>query len=318
MAEKMRALSTTSKAAPTFVARLTAAEQAARRVAALAAETYGAGEAAVALADSGGGRWRVAIHFRGAPDENAVRALVAAAAGTKAAAALRFESIAAEDWISAGLAGLPPVAAGRFIVHGAHDRGRVPPNRIGIEIEAALAFGTGHHGTTRGCLLALDAICKAQDGRRAIRRVLDVGAGSGVLAIAAARALHRPVLATDIDANAVATARANARRNRAGALLAVVKADGVPTPLVRARAPFDLVFANILLRPLQKLAAPLKRLTAGSGRLVLSGITPAQAAAVIAAYRPFALERRLDLGGWTTLVLVRRRPRAVAAVRAGP
>ena len=142
-----------------------------------------------------------------------MRALVALAAGAEAANALVFETVTAKDWVKAGLDGLPPVDAGRFVVHGAHDRTAVAANRIGIEIEAALAFGTGHHGTTRGCLLALDGIVKA----RRPRNILDIGTGTGVLAIAAARALRRPVLASDIDPEAVGIARANARRNRAGA-----------------------------------------------------------------------------------------------------
>ena len=120
-----------------------------------------ADDVAVSLVDIGTGRWRVAMYFRAAPDETMVRRLTAAAAGTAAAKALRFERVAAKDWVRESLAGLAPVTAGRFIVHGAHDRARIPLNRIGIEIEAALAFGTGHHGTTRGCLLALDWLCKS-------------------------------------------------------------------------------------------------------------------------------------------------------------
>jgi ribosomal protein L11 methyltransferase len=136
-------------------------------------------------------------------------------------------------------------------------------------------------------------------------RILDVGTGSGVLAIAAARTLQARVLATDIDAFAVKTARTNARHNRAGNLLSVVLADGVGTPEIRAHAPYNLILANILLGPLKCLATPLRRLTAPGGRVVLSGILPSQANAVIAAYRPLALQRRLDIEGWTTLVLVR-------------
>jgi ribosomal protein L11 methyltransferase len=256
--------------------------------------------------DNGAGRWRVAMYFRAAPDERILRALTAAAAGNTAAKALRFERVAAKDWVRESLAGLAPVTAGRFIVHGAHDRARIPRNRIGIEIEAALAFGTGHHGTTRGCLLALDALCKSRLSAPR-RRILDLGTGSGVLAIAAARALRRPVLATDIDGTAVRAARANAALNRAGSFVEVIRADGVTAPRLRRRAPYDLVLANILLRPLQRLAAPLTRLIAPGARVVVSGLLASQANAAIAAYRGLALERRIELDGWTTLVLVRRR-----------
>jgi ribosomal protein L11 methyltransferase len=260
--------------------------------------------------DIGAGRWRVAMYFRATPDEKIIRALTAAAAGNAAGKALRFERVAATDWVRESLAGLAPVTAGRFMVHGAHDRARIPFNRIGIEIEAALAFGTGHHGTTRGCLLALDALCKSLPRRR----ILDLGTGSGVLAIAAARALRQPVLATDIDGSAVRAARANAGLNHAGSFVEVIRADGVTAPKLRQRAPYDLVLANILLRPLQRLAAPLTRLVAPGARVVLSGLLPSQANAAIAAYRGLALERRIELDGWTTLVLVRRqRPRASVA-----
>jgi ribosomal protein L11 methyltransferase len=338
--------------ATTLVASLETDEQSARRIADLIAESFEAGQAVVSLVDKGGGRWLVAIHFGAALDEQVLRALTARAAGPAAADALRFEHVAATDWVRESLAGLAPVTAGRFIIHGAHDRARIPVNRIGIEIEAALAFGTGHHGTTRGCLLALDRIGKALlCGRTPVRRhpevrakraskdvgrgaravalrgplrghlrvtdrhsaprILDLGTGSGVLAIAAARALHQRALATDNDARAVQAAHANAALNHVGALVEVVRADGVTVRRLRRRAPFDLIFANILLRPLQRFAAPLTRLAAPGGRVVLSGLLAAQANAAIAAYRGLVLERRIDLDGWTTLVFVRpprRRP----------
>jgi ribosomal protein L11 methyltransferase len=244
------------------------------------------------------------VHFRDRPNETAVRALVALAAGAAAANALTFEPLAAQDWVRTSLDGLAPVAAGRFVVHGAHDRARVPVNRIGVEIAAALAFGTGHHGTTRGCLIALDRIAK----RRPRGKVLDVGTGSGVLAIAAARALRRPVLASDIDPRAVAIARDNARLNRVGGLVEVAHAAGLGARRLRARAPFGLVLANILLDPLRRMATPMARLTAPGARVVLSGLLATQARAALAAYRPrgLVLERRIALEGWVTLVL--RRP----------
>jgi ribosomal protein L11 methyltransferase len=292
-------------AAATVAARLETDERTAHGVADLVADRFAAEDVAVSLSDAGGGRWHIAIHFRAAPDKSALRAMVGTVAGPKAVAALRFERVSATDWVRASLAGLAPVTAGRFIVHGAHDRAGIPVNWIGIEIEAALAFGTGHHGTTRGCLLALDRIAKSLNQRRHAPRILDLGTGSGVLAIAAARALRRQVLATDIDAHAVRAARANARLNRAGAMVEVVHAAGATARSLRARAPFDLIFANILLGPLQRIAAPLRRLTAPGARIVLSGVLPSQANAVIAAYRPFALERRIQLDGWTTLVFAR-------------
>lgn len=298
------------KTAATSLVTLLGDEQSARRVAALVAESAMADDLAVSLTESGGGAWRVAIYCRQAPDRAALRALAAAAAGPAMADALRFERVAAADWVGQSLAGLKPVAAGRFVVHGAHDRAGVPTNRLGIEIEAALAFGTGHHGTTRGCLLALDRLAKSLATRP--RRILDLGTGSGVLAIAAARLLHRRVLATDIDTPSVHIARDNARLNGVGPLIAVVRADGVTAAAIRARAPFDLVFANILLGPLQRLASPLVKTVAPGGRLILSGLMTGQANAVRAAYHALKLERRLDLDGWTTLVLKRPRRAAVA------
>ena len=176
-----------SKTAKTSIAMLTTSEHTGRKVADLITEGFAADTVAVSLVDEGRGHWRVDIHSRTKPNAKALRALVGAAAGAKAAKTLRFATVAAKDWVAESLVGLKPVTAGRFIVYGAHDRAGIAPNRIGIEIEAALAFGTGHHGTTRGCLLALDRLCKSLRGGRAAPRILDLGTGSGVLAIAAAR-----------------------------------------------------------------------------------------------------------------------------------
>jgi ribosomal protein L11 methyltransferase len=300
------------------LATLLTDEQSAQSFANLVAEASAGDAVAVSTVDAGRGDWQVAVYCCAAPDRKALRALAVMAAGPQAGKALRFSRIAAKDWVAASLIGLKPVAAGRFVVHGAHDRARIPVNRIGIEIEAALAFGTGHHGTTRGCLLALDWLCRALGNGHARPRILDLGTGSGVLAIAAARALRQRVLATDIDGSAVRAARANAALNRAGSFVAVIKADGVAVSRVRERAPYDLIFANILLRPLQHLAAALIRLTAPGGRVVLSGLLASQANAAIAAYRGLALERRIDLDGWTTLVLVRRQRTRASVARGVP
>jgi ribosomal protein L11 methyltransferase len=224
-------------------------------------------------------------------------------AGAESAARLTFEQIAAKDWVAASLADLKPVEAGRFTVHGAHNRARVAPNRLGIEIEAALAFGTGHHGTTRGCLLALDWIGK----RRRARRMLDIGTGTGVLAIAAAKSFRHPVLASDIDAEAVAIARANASLNGISPLVRTTHAKGLTGLSFRQAGRFDLVFANILLAPLKALARPLRPLLAPGAHVVLSGLLADHESAALAAYRPHGLRlvRRFPLGEWMTLVLSR-------------
>jgi ribosomal protein L11 methyltransferase len=261
------------------------------------------------------GAWQVAIHFREPPNETAVRALVALTAGPDAAGALAFERIADKDWVKASLEGLAPVAVGRFFIHGAHDRARVPANAIGVEIEAALAFGTGHHGTTQGCLRALARIAKACRPRD----ILDVGTGSGVLAIAAAQSLRARVLASDIDLRAVHAARSNARQNHAAPRIIFVHTPGLAAGVFRRHAPFDLVFANILLEPIKSFATPLARLLAPGARLVLSGLLTTQAQPALAAYLPhgLALESRIQLGGWTTLIL-RKRARDIAVRGARP
>jgi ribosomal protein L11 methyltransferase len=283
----------------TAMARLVGDEATARRVANLLSESLEGAETAIAVFEEGDGRWAVEVHFEAPPDETALRALVGSVTG----AALAFETVAAKDWVAASLANLKPVMAGRFTVHGAHDRAQVAPNRIDIEIEAALAFGTGHHGTTRGCLLALDRIVKGfRPGR-----VLDIGTGTGVLAIAAAKALRAPVLASDIDPEAVRIARENARLNGCAALVQGVHAAGLSAAQFRARGPFDLVFANILLAPLTRLAAPMQRVLAPGARVILSGLLAAQENAALAAYRPHGLTlvRRISLGEWVTLILAR-------------
>jgi ribosomal protein L11 methyltransferase len=289
----------------TTVARLVCDQPTARRLASYLAETLEPDDCACAAFEGDGGQWQLAVHFRHAPEQAALRALVAIAAGDAAAAALTIEQVAPADWVKESLAGLQPVRAGRFLVHGAHDRARVKPNDIGIEIEAALAFGTGHHGTTLGCLLALDDLAK----RRRARRVLDIGTGSGVLAIAAAKILRTRVIASDNDRVAVEAARANTRLNRAGPAITLLHAAGANARAITALAPYDLIFANILLGPLLRLAVPIRALAGANARIVLSGLLPSHANAVLAAYRAqgLMLERRILIDGWTTLVL-RRAP----------
>jgi ribosomal protein L11 methyltransferase len=318
-------------------ARLTTDRATAQRLADVLTESLDEQDVVVAAFEADNGRWTAAIHFSAPPNETAIRALVALEVGPELANALVFERIEARDWVAASLEGLAPVEAGRFLVHGRHDRARLQANRIGIEIEAALAFGTGHHGTTRGCLLALDYLIKRQrtkrtptptlplsgggrtrresflplkggGSRRGSFRVLDIGTGTGVLAIAAAKALRRRVLASDIDPRAVMVARENARLNGAAPLIDFIHAAGLGVHRFRARGPFDLVLANILLGPLVRLAPPMTRLLGPGGQVVLSGLLDNQAQAALVAYRAqgLRLERRILLEGWTTLVL--RRP----------
>jgi ribosomal protein L11 methyltransferase len=247
--------------------------------------------------------WLLEIFFAFEPDEPAVREMIAAATDPPTARAVRFTTIGAQDWVKASLAGLPPVRAGRFVVHGSHDRNEVRPHEIGIEIEAALAFGTGHHGTTRGCLLLLDAELK----RRYPSRILDVGTGTGVLAIAAALLMHRRIEAGDIDPVATATARSNAIFNRAGAYLRPVTARGLDHPDLQRGGPYDLVLANILQRPLMKLAPSISRRAARHGALILSGLLGPDVPGVVSAYRAqgYGLVRQIVLEGWSALLMRR-------------
>ena len=211
------------------------------------------------------------------------------------------EVIADADWLAMALSGLPPVRAGRFFVYGVHDRGRVPKSTVNLRIEAGAAFGTGHHGTTVGCLLAYDRLLK----RRRFAKVLDVGAGTGVLAIAAARTGSRVTVGTDIDPISVRIANENAKVNQAKTRF--VHADGLAHRRVSAGAPYDLVFANILARPLVRLSQSIKLSLKPGGTAILSGLLHSQSHYVLAAYqsRGFRVGRRIRRDAWATLVLRR-------------
>jgi ribosomal protein L11 methyltransferase len=256
---------------------------------------------AAAASERPDGRWDVALHFALQPDQGLVRERVSEAAGEATAQSIAFDTIEAKDWVKASLDDLVPVPAGRFLVHGQHDRARVPSNKLGIEIEAALAFGTGHHGTTRGCLLLLDHVLKAHRPRR----VLDLGTGTAVLAIATAKALHGEVLASDIDPPSVKVARDNAKLNGVGNLVRAIRATGFSARDFAQRAPFDLVLANILANPLRHLAGPMVQHLAPGARVILSGLLTHQATSVIAAYRArgLVLLRHLKIEGWSSLLL---------------
>ena len=276
-------------------------EQTAKRVVDLLTESFFEGQAAIAAFERPDGRWDITVHFAEPPDQNSIREFVGIAAGDDAARDIAFDTIEAKDWVKATLDELVPVRAGRFIVHGEHDRARVPPNKLGIEIEAALAFGTGHHGTTRGCLLLLDELLKAYRPRR----VLDLGTGTGVLAIAAAKALQIKVLASDIDPLSVRVAHENARLNGTGDWVETIQATGFSAPQFAQRGPFDLVLANILANPLRQMATPMARHLAPSALVILSGLLPHQAQSVIAAYRArgLVLQQHIQIEGWSSLLM---------------
>ena len=289
--------------------RLVSDERRARAVADLIFESFEPAEAASTAFEiddpwPGGGRaWLMEAYFGSEPDEEAIRGLVAAAADETTARGATFGMTEKRDWVANSLAGLKPVRAGRFLVHGSHDRSRVQPNDVAIEIEAGLAFGTGHHGTTRGCLMHFDRLLRL----RRPKRVLDVGCGAGVLAIAAAKVLRRKVWLGDVDPVAVAVSNANARLNGVGVLCRAVVSRGVENAALREAAPYDLVFANILAKPLRLLAPSLAAVISADGEAIVSGLLLADVPGVLASWRAqgFHLAERIELEGWASLRLRR-------------
>ncbi|WP_310619102.1 50S ribosomal protein L11 methyltransferase [Flexibacterium corallicola] len=213
------------------------------------------------------------------------------------------EALPEINWVAKSLEGLKPVRAGRFLVHGAHDRDAVQAHDMAIEIEAAQAFGTGHHGTTAGCLMELDRLLK----RNEYQRMVDVGTGTGVLAIALAMLSKREVLATDIDPIATEAAFDNARKNGVGPLVKAFTAAGVSDRRFAENGPFDLAVANILAKPLMQMSAALSAQMAPKSTLVLSGLRTEQGPRIISAYglQGFRLVKRGEIDGWLTLTLVR-------------
>lgn len=250
--------------------------------------------------EDGSGRWEVGAYFTDPPDDIAL-ALLAAAHGAQPFALSELPEI---DWVAHVRRELTPVEAGRFFVYGGHDADKLPEDRLGLLIEAAVAFGTGHHGTTLGCLRALDRL--VDQGLRP-DSVIDVGCGTAVLAMAAAKVFPGTMLASDIDPVAVEVAQANARANGLEGRLECLEATGFDHPGIAARAPFDLIFANILMGPLIDLAPAMAAHAAPGATVILSGLLTTQAETVTAAYlaNGFALAQREDIGDWATLVLRR-------------
>ncbi len=261
----------------------------------LAPEPVGSG---VFEIEDGSDRWEVGVYFTQAPDEIAL-ALLAASQGAQPFVISELPEV---DWVAHVRRELSPVSAGRFFVHGSHDADKVPEGAEALCIEAAMAFGTGHHDTTKGCLLAFDRMLTAGE---VPHRVADIGCGTAVLAMAAARTVHGVVLASDIDPVAVETAQANVLANGLDGRVECVLAEGFHHPVLDGAAPYDLIFANILKQPLIQIAPDMARHLAPGGRAILSGILVAQADEVAAAYADagIALERRDDLGDWSTLVV---------------
>ena len=262
---------------------------------------------AVGLFERGLGRCEIFAHYDAPPQRGALLALIAQAGGN-GSLSLTIEEIEPADWVTLSQGQRGPVSAGRFMIHGSHDRSKVPRRRHVIEIDAGQAFGTAHHASTRGCLLALDDHLK----RHRPRRVVDIGTGTGILGIAAANALKLSVVASDNDPVAVMTAADNARQNGVAPSLRVLQARGFLHPrLWRAKA--DLVLANLLERALYDLAPELARHVRPGGTAILSGLTLTQARAIEARTlsHGFTLKKRIILEGWATLVITRRSARIV-------
>ena len=248
--------------------------------------------------EDGSGRWEVGAYFTEKPAAVELD-LLAAATG---AAPFVVSQLPETDWVAKVKRDLSPVRAGRFVVHGSHDAENLPDDAIGLLIEASMAFGTGHHGTTLGCLRALDRLIGEGQG---FECVADIGCGTAVLAMAAARMGSATVIASDIDPVAVEVAEANIRANGLQGRVTCVEAAGCDHPALIRFMPFDLVFANILKGPLIDMAPDISAATKAGGTVILSGILNEQADEVVAAYarERYNIVEKEKIGDWTTLVL---------------
>jgi ribosomal protein L11 methyltransferase len=282
--------------------RLAAAFPEARRIAEFLERDFADDGVAVSLFE-GTDTWLVEAWFP-ENDRNDARSLVLDRIGTDGFdAPIQTEDVEDIDWMASSLRGLHPVHAGRFLIHGSHDRDIPRLGRVAIEIDAAQAFGTGHHATTAGCLVALEHHLR----RRRPVNTLDLGTGSGVLAIALAKAARRPVLATDIDPLAVSTARTNAASNHVAPLVRIIEATGTHHPEIRSRSPYDLIVANILAGPLMLMAPDIAKILMPGGELILSGLLVNQRERVVAAYarQGITLRRAWRFEEWRVLSLAR-------------
>lgn len=246
--------------------------------------------------------WLFEIYFLTPPQEEEVRALLESLLDEALHAHIHFFSLQTRDWVATSLEGLKPVEVGRILLHGQHDRDARRPHHRALEIEAALAFGTGHHGTTQGCLALFQRVLK----KSRLHSVLDIGTGTGVLALAAAQLVKGArITASDIDPLAIHVARLNARLNGVHSAIRFVTASGLQHPLLRAQAPYDLIFANILAAPLCRLAGPISDICHKDTSLILSGLLPQDVHRVLSFYQAwgFRLKARQDIENWASLLL---------------
>lgn len=263
------------------------------------------GEALSSFEVDDGRAWKIEVFSEQAPDRRALAAVLKPLGTYRP----QVNEIVEKDWVAESERGLPPISAGPFFIHGSHFTGRKPKSKITFEIDAGMAFGTGRHETTRGCLLALSRLSKTHR----LKNGLDIGCGTGILAFAMVRLWGRPVIAGDNDKDAVRITRENARLNGLQKSVRVLKSDGYRAKAIQMAAPFDLVTANILAGPLIDLAPDLKKVLARSGRAVLSGLLRKQEKDVLAAHEAQGLELdfRLRLKEWSVLVLTHR-PKALS------
>ncbi|MHB1206304.1 MAG: 50S ribosomal protein L11 methyltransferase [Rhodospirillaceae bacterium] len=251
--------------------------------------------------------WAVEGQFAEAPSRNELASRIALAAATAGIAEpeLRIVAVPASDWLTVNIASFPALHAGRFFIHGDHIKGPFPPGMIRLEVNAATAFGSGEHESTRGCLLALDHLRK----RIPCGAALDMGCGTGILAMAMAKAWHTPVLAADIDPEAVRVTRLNVGRNGVAGLVTTVLSEGCGQRQIRKSAAYDIITANILARPLVHMSRDLTRRLKPGGRLIMAGLLTKHESMVLGAYRAqgLRLSGRIRLKAWSTLILERGR-----------